>query len=186
MWAQHSRDREPGMRKVTGPVVLTPVKLGIGLDRVSAYDVEGEGLCGESRGRGDDDARLDAFWVTRRPAKGLMPPERTPYDGSQTRDGEEVDQAPLHVHHVFDRDEREVASVRDPARRIHCAGARGAAAAPEYVGANHEETSGIDWAARTDEGLPPSRVVAWLVPRHMRVARDRVTDQDRVAAVCVE
>ena len=88
----------------------------------------------------------------------------------------------MHANHVGHGDEREVAAVRSVRFRIDAARTARPLASPQHVGANHEVAVRVDPFARTDEPVPPSRfVVVVVVPAgNMRIARQRVADEDRV------
>ena len=109
--------------------------------------------------------------VARRPAERLMTSERAADDGAQALDAEQVDEPLLHVDHVLDGDEWEVAAIGNPGRRIDRARPGRPATAAEHVRADDEQAVGVDGLARTDESFPPTRLIVLVVAGEVRVAR---------------
>jgi hypothetical protein len=111
----------------------------------------------------------------------------------QPLDAEIVEQAHLRVDHVGEGDAREVRSPELAGVGPRRGGATRSVAASQIVGADHEETVGVDHAARADKELPPT-LAALLVPAladagdggiptgGVLAAGERVEDQDRVVA----
>ena len=92
----------------------------------------------------------------------------------------------LHVDHIFDGDERETASVGHAGGGVDVGRTRRSPATPEYVRADDEQAIGVDGLAGADKSVPPARLVVFVVLREMRVARNRMTDEHRIAAVLIE
>ena len=72
---------------------------------------------------------------------------------------------------------------------VERAGAGGARAAAEHVGADHEVAVGVDGLARPDHDIPPAGLLGAVLADaggHVRVAGERVADQDGVGAALVE
>ena len=164
---EHPGERETCFRKLVGAVVLPSVKGRVGLDRVAANDIERDRLCGDSGGTCNRDSGLHILGIARRPAQGLMGPERTADHRAESSDAEQVDEAFLYVDHVLDGDEGEIAAVREVGCRVDGGRACRSPAPSEDVRADHEQTIGIDCLPGPDEAVPPAGVVVLVMPRQV-------------------
>ena len=173
---EHPRKRETRLRELTGAVILPAVEMRVGLDRVAAHDIERDGLSRDPRRPGNDDRGFDLIGVARGPAEGLVGAKRATDDGAKAFDAEQVDEALLHVDHIFDGHQGEVAAVGNPGGGIDRRGPGGSPAATEHVGTDDEKSVGVEGLARADEPFPPTRFVALVVSSGMRVARNRMAD----------
>ena len=183
---EHPCKGEAGIGELVRAVVLAVVEVWVGLDRVAADHVERDRLRRNPCRTGDDDCCLNVVGVTRRPAQGLMGAERATDDRAEALDAEQVDETLLRVDHVLDGHQREVAAIRNLCGRVDDARPGRPAAPAEHVRADDEQTIGVDGLARTHEPVPPTRLIVFVVPREVRVTRDRMADEHRVAAVLVE
>ena len=163
--------------------------------------VEADGLRSEARGGGVGDHRTYALRRALREGECLHAAHRAADDGRQPLDAQVIEQPQLHGHHVLDGHEREVPAVGLAGRRVGRTRTGRAAASAKHVAADDEERIGVDRFAGADERLPPAFASAGRAKAlgraegsaciarpacHMRVAGQRVTNQDRVRAVGVE
>ncbi len=181
MWPDHAGHAQAlGGRRATVVVAAPPV--GVGHDGLAADLVEGDGLRGLPRRRGQRHAQVHAFRVRDGPLQHLHAAHGAAHRGEQLLDAEVVQKHRLRVHHVRDGDDGEVGAVR-PARRGVLAGRpRRTAAAADDVAADHEVLVGVQALAGTDEHVPPARafVVGAVAAGHVRVAGQGVRDEDGV------
>ena len=180
----HPRDRQAVLRAAVA-FVAAAGEGRVALDRVAGDDVEGQRLRAHPRRRGDAHAAFHPRGVRGRPGHRLVPAERAADDGTELLDAQPVEQPALRLHHVGDRDDREVRPVHAAGSRVHARRPGRAAAAAEHVGAHDEPAGGVDAEARarTDEPVPPTGQVARVVPGRVAVAGERVANEHRVGAV---
>ena len=183
----HPRQGQPGLRR-NPPVVAAAVPIGIRVDRLPRQFVQRDGLRGTARGRRQHDRAAHPLGIGRTPLQRLHPAQAAAGHGQQLFDAQLVQQPPLRLHHVGHRHDRKRQPVRPARPRIDRSGPRAAVAAAEHVGAHDEITIRVERLAGTYRGLPP----AGSLPRnlgmrgHVRVARKRVADQDRVVFPLVQ
>ena len=184
--AQHPRQGQPDQRAGAVAIVLASAVVGIAEDRVAADDVEGQGLAGQPRRGGQGDGAGQGLGEPRGPGEHHVSAQRAADHRPQTPDAQVRRQPPLGLDDVAHGDHGEIAAVRAAGLGVDAVGAGRAAAAAEDVGTDHEVTVGVDGLARPDGDLPPARVVLVVVPRNVRIARQRVANEHGVVAPGVE
>lgn len=95
----------------------------------------------------------------------------------------------MSLDQVTNLDQRESESVRVTGRRVDRGRPGRSFAAAKHVRADHEETVGVQRAARTDDVVPPAgtiRIVAFVETGGMRVTGKCVTDEDRIRSLGVQ
>ena len=96
-----------------------------------------------------------------------MTAERAANDCQQMVDAQLIQQTALDFDHVADSDGGEVAAIRFAGGGVETAGAGGAAAAAQQVGAEDEIAIGVYGLTRTDGDIPPPEIVLFIVPRNV-------------------
>ncbi|MCY1391568.1 hypothetical protein D9M71_64140 [compost metagenome] len=167
---------------------MAAVEIRVGEDGLAGHLVEGDVLCRELGRRGDGQAVAHALGVADGPLQGLHAAEAATDHGGPLLDAEDVGQARLAVDPVFHRHHREVGAERRAGGRVDAGRAGRAVAAAEVVEADDEELQGIDGLARADAAVPPARlaVVHAVVAGGVVMAGQRMADQHRVAALCIQ
>ena len=152
---------------------MIPVR--VGHDGLAAHFIESD-LLRAVPGRGrDGNRRGDALRIGDRPFKRLHSAHRPAGDREQSGNAEMPNQHFLDAHHVGDRNAGKRHGPRTSGFRIDGAGSGGAAAASQNVRADDEIPVGVERLSGTDHALPPA-----ALPAPVRVAGERVADQDRV------
>ena len=193
--AEHARQRQPDRRAflVARPrafsrraVVLASMELRIAQDGVAAGHIECQRLSGQpGRGR-QRHRRLDPVREARGPRQRLVSAHGAADDRAQFADAQLVHQPALDIHDVAGRDRREVRAVGLAGGEVPAARAGGAAAAAEDVRADDKELASVNGLPGTDGDFPPARIVPGMMPRDVRIAAQRMTDQHRVVAAPVQ
>ena len=145
---------------------------------------------------------VDLVRVQDRPLERLHPAERAAGHGGEPLDPELVEERALGPHHVGDRDHREVGAVRPARRGVDRRRPGRPAAAAEQVRGDDEVAVGVERLAGADHPVPPAEALARVavaivgaeavaaaapaasvgVAGGVRVAAERVADEDRVVA----
>ena len=175
--ADHSRDGQAYLRPVFLLVVLAAVVMRIAPNRVASDDVEGQRLIRQARRCGQRNHAPNAFRQLCRPGQCLVAANRSTHHRQQAVDSQMIEKPSLHVDHVADGDGGEIAAVRLAGRRMNAARTRGAAAAAEQIGADHEIAVGIDRLARSDNDIPPTGIIFFVVPGDVRIAANGVANE---------
>ena len=184
--ADHPRQGQADGRAVRPVVVLAAVEMRVAQDGVAADDIERQRLAGQpGRGR-QRDHPAHAVRVAGGPGQRLVPAQRAADDRQQLADAQRVQQPALHLHHVADGDGGKIAAVGLAGGGVDAAGAGGAAATAQQIGADDEEAVGVDRLARADHDVPPAGIVLLVVPGDVRIPAEGVADQDGVVARGVE
>ncbi len=183
----HACHGQAGARNGVVIEIIALVPLRIGIDRLAPHLVEGDVLrrmLGRSSHR---DGREDAVGITRRPLQHLHAAHRAADHAEQLVDAQVVQQHGLGIHHVADGDDGEAQAIGFAGGRIGFGRARRAHAAAQHIGADHEESIGVDDLARAHGGQPPARLAGHRMGiRHMLVHGERVADQDGVRLLGIQ
>ncbi len=187
----HPRHGQAAFRDRPPSVIVALVELGVGEDRRPADVVEGDLLRRMARGRRDRDGRRDAVRVVDRPLERLHPSHRPADDRQQALDAEVVEKMGLRAHHVADRHDGERQPVRPPRSRVDRGRPRAAVARSDHVRADDEIFLRVQRAARTDQEVPPPRLLLRRIlprkeSRRVGAPGEGVLDQDGVAPLPVE
>ena len=137
--------------------------------------------------RGDGDGGPDPLRVGGHPLEDLHPAHRTARHAEQALDPQKIDQMPLGLDHVGDRDEGKVRPVGLPGLRIHGGGPGAPLAPADHVGADDEILVRVEGLPRPDHRVPPPG--SRLLPEEARgvgVPGKGVQDEDRVGLLAVE
>ena len=200
--ADHPRDAHAAVGPARGAVVVTALPVGVGHDRVARDRVPRDALRLDRVGAGDRDDRVDLVGVQDRPLERLHAAERSARNGREPLDAELVEERALRPHHVGDGDDGKIRPVGLAGRRIDGRRPGRPAAPSEEVRGDDEVAIGVERLAGADHAVPPAEpLVARTVtifgaeavaracrrrrlrePRGVRVAAQRVTDQDHVVA----
>ena len=92
----------------------------------------------------------------------------------------------LNLHHVGNRNRGKITAVNFTGLGIDTAWTGRSAASAQQVGANHKKTVRVNRFAGSDYDIPPTRVILFVVFRHVGVPTNRMTHQDCVIAVGVK
>ena len=160
--------------------------------------------CGCRRvGAGDRHDGVDLIRKLDRPLQRLHATERATRHRGEPVDAEHVQERTLHTDHVGDRDDRKIRPVWLAGRRVDRRRAGGAAATAEQIRGDDEEPIGVERLAGSDHPVPPAETLAGRTvaifgretvagagrrrclreARRMRVAAQRVADQDDVVTL---
>ena len=200
--SDHAGDTHARRRRASCAVVVAPLPIRIGSDRVSRDRIPGDALRLERVGARDWNDRADLIAVLHGPLECLHAAQRPAGNDGEARDPELVQQRPLGPHHVADGDHREVGPVGPTRGGVRGRGSGRAAAASEKIRTDDEKAVGVEGLAGTDHAVPPAetptaRTVALVgaeaVPRafihghcreagRVRIAAQRVADQNHVVA----
>ena len=200
--ADHARDAHAAVGPAPGAVVVTALPVRVGRDRVARDRVPRDALRLDRVGAGDRDDRVDLIGVEDRPLERLHAAERSARNGREPLDAELVEERALRPHHVGDGDDGEVRPVRLAGRRVDGRRPGRPAAPSEQVRGDDEVAVGVERLAGADHAVPPAEplaagtvtvfgaeaVAGALLGRRLREARgvrvaaQRVTDEDHVVA----
>lgn len=174
-------------RTLAGGVIVAAAPVRVRDHRLAADLVKGDVLRGMARRGRDRDRREHAFGKVAGPLQHLHAAHRAASHGEQRIDSQVVDQAGLRAHHVADRHHRKRQSVGLAGSRVGAGRSGGAHASAQDVGADDEESLGVDRAPRPDEPVPPARLPRYRVDAcRVLVPGQGMAQQHRVAAVLVE
>ena len=166
-------------------VVVSGVPVGIRDDRVTADNVEGEGLRVEAGSRGNHDSFVDLTGIADQPFEHLHAAEAAAHHRREPRDAELTQAEAVHLDNIPHRDFGEGGAVGFAGFRIDRGGACCALASSKDIGANDLIAPGVDAFAGADHAFPPTRGVSLARPQpgDMGVAGERVADKDHVVVV---
>ena len=156
-------------------------------DRLPANFVEGDILRAVAGRGGNRHHLLHPRRMVHRPGECLHAAHRSANHRRQRADAQVIEQPRLRFHHVGDRDHRETHGKWLAITRINAGRPRGAHAAAQHIGADHEPIFRVHRLAWPDQPRPPPRLAGARVGAgDILIERERVADQDRIGAVCVQ
>ena len=171
---------------LAGAVVVAAAERRIALDQLAADQVPADARDRHRGGGRHADQRSDALGVERRPHQDLHAAERAADHRLPARDPEVIGDPALRLDHVLDGDPRVARAVRLAGLGVDGGRPGGAPRRAREVHAHHEVIGQVDALAVADQAVPPARRPdrsgAYL-PGGVRPRRQRVADQDRVAAI---
>ena len=106
-------------------------------------------------------------------------------ESHKMRDADLAQEGAVHLHRVADREAREGRAVGLAGGGVDGGGTGRALAAAEHVRADHAVAVRVDGLSGTDDGIPPAArgLLAWVASGNMRVAGERVADEDDVVVL---
>ena len=173
-------ERQPG-GGAGARVVVAAAPRRIQLDRTDLRVRPRRLVGGRLRARGHDHQSAHALRVADRPLDRTLATQRRAHDNAPLANAEQVSQAGLRIDLVARGNHGETraprCTVRSEGRR-----ARGPLTATQHVRGHHEVAVRVDDAPRAHDLLPPAggRLAGRGLAAHVRVAGQRVQDEDRV------
>ena len=182
----HPGQREAVARKGL-PVIVAVVPVGIGDDRFPAYFVERDLLGCRVAGCCNHNGFFQMIRVGDRPVQDLHTAHGTTHDRVELADFKVIDKEFLGVHHVPDRDDRELRPPGFPGSRVGGCRAGRTLASADDIRADHKVPVGIQRLAGTDDGIPPAGLIITIMePGNMGITGEGVADKNGIALLAVE
>ena len=174
--------REAHARAGAVAVVVAALPAGVERDRVASHDVERKRLRVERRAGGDHHRLVHLARMRGDPLKHLYAAEAAAHEPREMRDADLAQKRAVDLHRVADRETRERRPVGTAGGGVDGGRAGGPLAAAEHVRADHAVAVRVDGLAGADDGIPPAArgLLAGAVSRDVRVARERMADEDDV------
>ena len=171
-----------GRSPVRRAVVVAALPARIERDRVASHHVERERLRVRRRPGGDHHRAVHLAGMRRDPFNHLDAAKAAAHEPREMRDPQLPQQRAIDLHRVANGEARERTAVGPPRRGIDGRRSRRALATAQDVRADDPIEVGVDRAAGADNAVPPAGGLrlARMHPRHVRISRERVADEDHV------
>ncbi len=167
--------------------ITAVVKIRVGLNRLPRHLVESDVLRRQFWRGGDYQRVFDAVRVVDAPLHHLHAAEAAADHRAPVVEAQRAHEAVLGMHPVLYRHDGEIRPPVFIGSRFFGVGAAAALAAAEVVDAHHKKAVGVDGLAGADGAFPPAglAVIHAVVASGVLVARQRVANQNRIAAVSI-
>ena len=173
----------PARRNVV--IIISALPVRIVRNRVAAHHAEGDRLRVEVRARGDEADLLHVVGVARHPVDDLQSAVAAADEGRELLDAELSEEHPEDVHRIVEGVLREGGTIGLAGVGVNGHRARRSAAPAEDVRADDVVAVRVDGTSGTDHSLPPAARLrlAGFHAGDVRIARQRMTDVDRIVSV---